>query len=470
MASKQTEKRDISVLTGNAAVRRFLESFFSGRKGYRPHFFREENAFLRHLQSNSPSAVIASDPHLTSVADRLTRFPVLAMISGDIETGIESAITANVKCYLYRPYLHQDLEHKLEAVILEKDQLQRMQNELKELEAVVDLTRIITSTLDPREILYRIVRKIADIMPVTRCSIIKVDWLRRSAFVVASFEDPSIGGLKLSLRKYPEITEALTSKRPVVVHDTSTDPLMKRVLRIISPLGIKSILVIPIFFRDEVIGTLFLRTSRAHHKFGEHEVKLLNAIANASSNALHNAFLFEQVEDEKTRLEKLAITDYLTGTYNVRYFYNRIIEEFSRAQRYDLPVSCLMLDIDHFKKVNDVYGHKTGDEVLREFAQFLKRHTRKSDVLARYGGEEFIMLLPQTAPEGAVAEAERMRKLVKAHCFRSLKGRKGITVSVGVAVYPNRRIATHDDLISAADNALFAAKNGGRDRHSVFGK
>jgi diguanylate cyclase (GGDEF)-like protein len=130
-----------------------------------------------------------------------------------------------------------------------------------------------------------------------------------------------------------------------------------------------------------------------------------------------------------------------------------------------------MLDIDYFKKINDVYGHKTGDLVLKEFAMLLKKHTRKSDVLARYGGEEFIILLPLTALKGAVPEGERLRKLVKDHRFKSLGNKKGITISVGVAVYPEvEKIKTHDDLISTADDALFSAKSRGRNQVAVYGE
>ena len=470
MGTKRVPRKDIAVLGGSGSVRRFLESFFSESRSYRPRYFKEAGTFLKYLHETPPAAVIAAEPLLSAVADKITRYPVAAIITGDIETGIEAAINAHVKCYLYKPYFNLDLEHKLEAIILEKDLIVRMENELRELEEIAELTRFVSATLDPREVLYRIVRKIADIMPVTRCSIIKVDWLNRSAFVVASFEDPRIAGLKLSLKKYPEIMEALTSKKPVVIHDINTDPLMKRVRKIILPLGIRSILVIPIFFRDRVIGTLFLRTSRSQHAFSQNEIRLLNTIAGASANSLHNAFLFEQVEDEKSRLEKLAITDYLTGIYNVRFFYHRIIEEFSRAQRYGLPICCLMVDIDHFKRVNDIYGHRIGDDVLREFALLLKKHTRQSDVLARYGGEEFIILLPQTARDGALAEAERIRKYIKQHRFRSLKNKGGVTVSGGLSVFPNARIKSHDDLISLADKALFTAKNRGRDQVAVFGE
>ena len=307
-------------------------------------------------------------------------------------------------------------------------------------------------------------------MSVTRSSIIRVDWLNKSAFVVASHEDPNIAGLRLNLKKYPEILAALSSKETVLISDISKDPLMKKVRDIIMPLGIKSILVIPIIFHEKVIGTLFLRTSRTSRAFNAAEIQLLDTIAKTSANALYNAFLFEQLEDEKTRLEKLAITDYLTGLYNVRYFYQRIIEEFNRSERYILPVSCLMLDIDHFKKINDLYGHKIGDTVLQEFSRLLKRFSRKSDVLARYGGEEFIILLPQTSMKGAFAEAERMRLSIRNHKFKSLKNKKGITVSIGISCAPHPKIKTHDELISLADDALFEAKKSGRDKVMMYKK
>ena len=343
-----------------------------------------------------------------------------------------------------------------------------MKREIKELSIVADLSQLISSTLDPKEVLYRIVKKIADDMPVSRCSIIRVDWLHKAAFVVASYEDPDIVSIRLDLKKYPEILTAFKTREPVVVTDISSDPLMKNVRELIMSLGIKSILVIPIKVHEKVIGTLFLRTARTERTFTESEVRLLNVIANTSANALYNAILFEQVEDEKSRLEKLAITDYLTGVYNVRYFYHHIIEEFNRAERYVLPISCVMLDIDFFKKVNDEYGHRTGDLVLKEFAGVLKKNSRRCDVLARYGGEEFILLMPQTPLEGALAEAERIRQAVKNHKFRSIKNRKSITVSIGLSYFPHPEVKTHDELITFADNALFEAKNSGRDKVVVY--
>jgi diguanylate cyclase (GGDEF)-like protein len=395
--------------------------------------------------------------------------PVLAMITGSREKGIATSVAHKADAYVHKPFLQADVDFKLQAIIKSQEVVNDLKQEVHSLQTIYELMQLISSTLDPKELLFRIVKKIADIMPVTRCSIIRIDWIKKYAYVVASFEDPNIDMIRLSLKKYPEIVEALLHRKTVIIRDIMKDPLMEPVRKALTPLGIRSILVIPIILDEKVIGTLFLRTSRTRHKFAENEVRLLRAISDASANTLYNAFLFAHMEDEKSRLEKVAVTDYLTGIYNIRYFYHRIIEEFSRSERYNLPIGCLMLDIDFFKKINDSYGHKTGDLVLKEFAQQLRRHTRKSDVLARYGGEEFVIMLPQTPVQGAVAEAERLRNAIKNYKFKSLKNQSGITVSIGVSVYPNARIKTHDDLISAADDALYEAKKSGRDRSVVLG-
>ena len=460
--------KKIAVIARKKIAVDFLGSFFKDKKIYKPSFFQDDGAFLHYLDKNTPAAVIAEDSFLPLIDHKTTRYPIIAIITEKIEKGLDRAITHQVDRYMYAPYFEKDLAYKLERVIIERNECDSLRREIWELGTGAEICQLISKTLDPKELLYKIVKKISDVMPVNRCSIVRVDWLRKSAFVVASHEDAGIADIRLDLRKYPEIMEALSSKDTILITDVSTDPLMKKVREIVLPLGIKSILVIPIIFQEKVIGTLFLRTSRRTRTFKASEIQLLNTIAKASANALYNAFLFEQVEDEKTRLEKLAITDYLTGLFNVRYFYQRIIEEFNRSERYILPISCLMLDIDYFKKINDMHGHKIGDMVLQEFSRLLKKFTRKTDVLSRYGGEEFIMLLPQTTMNGAVAEAERIRTYIKKHRFKSLNNKSGVTVSIGVSYSPHPKVKAHDELISFADDALYEAKKNGRDKVVLY--
>jgi len=461
------KKKGIKVLVyqKGGQERGFLESFFRKRTDYEPEYISSSEELNDALSRSSHDVLILESPDGTDAidGDRID-IPAIALVSEDIPGGLKGVVKYNIDCYLISPFHQEDLEHKLRSAAENKSRFRRLINEKRDLEAIIELTYLISSTLDPREVLYLVVRKLSEIIDVSRCSIISVGYgEKRYATVISSFEDPGISNIRLDLKKYPEIKKALQSKKPLVIKDALNDPIMSSVRKLIKPLGIRSIAVLPIIHRDEVIGTLFLRTSRTHKGFTDREIKLCTAIANVSANALYNAFLFERLENEKSRLEKLAITDYLTGVYNIRYFYNRLEEEFSRAERYNIPISCIMLDIDHFKRINDTYGHRVGDLVLRQFAQLIKKHSRKSDVFARYGGEEFIMLLPQTGIEGAEVEAERLKEFTRIHRFKGIEKEK-ITSSMGIACWPVHNIQTSDDLITFADQAIFRAKKSGRDR------
>lgn len=459
-------ERTILVYEKDRDVVKFLKSFFEERKRYSVHFVKKgKHTLEKEILKKNPAVLIISSPDgLAELQPSEIVCPILAIISKDETKGIHSAIKSDVECYLISPFYKEELDHKLQTLIDKSSLIESLYRDRKDLEALLELANLASSTLNPKEVLYLIVKKISEILKVTRCSMISINAEdERYAQVLSTFEDPAITNIRLDLEKYPEIRNALSSRKPVIIQDAQKDPLMKNVKEIIAPLGIRSILVIPIFFREEIIGTMLLRTSRADHAFTKREIELCIALANASSHALYNAFLFQKLYREKAKLEKLAITDYLTGIYNIRYFYSRLEEEFSRAERYQLPLSCIMLDIDHFKKINDSYGHRIGDFILREFAQIVKRYTRKSDLLARYGGEEFILLLPQTSLKGALIEARRLQKVVREIRFRQLKEGQRITVSFGISCFPDKGIKNPDDLINFADNALYKAKEKGRD-------
>jgi diguanylate cyclase (GGDEF)-like protein len=184
-----------------------------------------------------------------------------------------------------------------------------------------------------------------------------------------------------------------------------------------------------------------------------------------------------EMEAMNRRLEEISVRDALTGLYNRRYFGDRLGHEFERSSRHGRPVALLMFDIDHFKRINDTYGHQTGDDVLRAVAQTLINQTRTIDVICRYGGEEFAALLPETPFDGALLLAERLREHV---ALMELKARAHdhgngpatdrpvrCTISVGLAMLDRETMKTPDSLVAAADEALYVAKNGGRNRVEV---
>jgi diguanylate cyclase (GGDEF)-like protein len=171
-----------------------------------------------------------------------------------------------------------------------------------------------------------------------------------------------------------------------------------------------------------------------------------------------------QLEAMLHRVEALAITDPLTGLFNRRRFSDVLNREFSLSQRYKNPLSCMMIDLDHFKAVNDQYGHDAGDQVLKEVAQVLAGNLREVDVPARHGGEEFAIILPHTDKLCALVVANRLAQIIKGLKFHFGKRTVRLSASFGLADTNDVPPGQADDLLRAADRALLRAKREGRDR------
>jgi diguanylate cyclase (GGDEF)-like protein len=192
---------------------------------------------------------------------------------------------------------------------------------------------------------------------------------------------------------------------------------------------------------------------------------LSNGLIQVGSTLLIFGYCLRYREKQIARqieLEKLSITDQLTQTYNRRYFEQCINGLTAIEKRNPKSLSLIMVDIDHFKRVNDVYGHTTGDIVLQEFAKILKLQIRESDVLARLGGEEFVLVLPETNSEGASILAQRVRKSVEQKIFMIDKSPIGITASIGIAEFQPQHSVK--EFLDRADGALYKAKNTGRNK------
>ncbi|HEX6573351.1 MAG TPA: diguanylate cyclase [Gemmatimonadaceae bacterium] len=174
--------------------------------------------------------------------------------------------------------------------------------------------------------------------------------------------------------------------------------------------------------------------------------------------------LQDELDKTNQRLRYISMTDGLTEVDNRRALEQRLHEMFEHSLRLHEPVACVMCDIDHFKRVNDTYGHAAGDDVLKQFAQILKDEAREIDRVGRYGGEEFLLLLPGTVLDSAVTFAERVRQRVEEHTFSFEGGTLKRTVSLGVAAWPHPRIKGREEMLKAADDALYVAKEMGRNK------
>jgi diguanylate cyclase (GGDEF)-like protein len=215
----------------------------------------------------------------------------------------------------------------------------------------------------------------------------------------------------------------------------------------------RSLMVVPLSTHGTTNGCLIAESVEIN-RFGERDIQMFSAIARSAALALENAALHK-------RTEELTIIDDLTGAFNYRYFAQKLQEEKRRAARYSMPLSLIMVDIDWFKKLNDSYGHETGNFVLRQLSYIIKQCIRDVDIFVRYGGEEFAIILPQTPQNEALIIGERIRFQVEKEIFMTEKGRIKITVSVGLSSFPENG-KSEEELVSIADQALYHAKGEGR--------
>lgn len=211
---------------------------------------------------------------------------------------------------------------------------------------------------------------------------------------------------------------------------------------------------IPLVFHEQVVGIMVCEQLPAS-EFGRAQV-----IAQQVTLQLHRIALYDE-------LERLAVSDGLTGLWVRRYFLERLHEELRRAARHQFAVAVVLADLDHFKTLNDTYGHLVGDEVLKHVAELLKVNVREIDLVGRYGGEEFVVGLAESGREQASLVTERIRQLVADQTVRAYDETVHVTVSMGIALFPLHG-STASELLECADQALYQAKASGRNRIVIY--
>jgi diguanylate cyclase (GGDEF)-like protein len=217
----------------------------------------------------------------------------------------------------------------------------------------------------------------------------------------------------------------------------------------------ESLLVLPLVVREEPIGTLIV-AAKGPSAFGTSARETLQALANQLAVAMANARAVRQ-------LEEMATTDGLTGCLNKRALLDQMEQKLMAAQRFGRKLSLIVTDLDHFKAVNDTYGHAAGDRVLKELGGVLRRVKRETDLVARFGGEEFCVLCEETDARGAQLLAERVREELANTEVATELGPLKVTASLGVATFPDHA-SNAADLFVQSDKALYEAKNRGRNQ------
>lgn len=322
------------------------------------------------------------------------------------------------------------------------------------LETLLELTQLLTDSRPLEESLRAVTDAAIRLVPAHHASIRLLD-ATHTELLSGARSGEGTDARPLTFRRGEGVIGWVIEYREGVrLDDATSDPRFKEMSSTKQGFEIASLIAEPLWSAGHVIGVLSVASPEAE-AFSEDDQLLVRLLANCCAPPI-----------ERARLRRLAMTDDLTLTYNHRYFSPRFNEELERSRRTGQPVSLLIMDLDHFKKVNDAHGHPVGDAVLRTFCDRVRSFVRKLDVFIRRGGEEFLLVMPATSLEQAKATAERIRKKIGENPFDAGTGESvRQTVSLGVATWDGRE--SPEAFEKRADQALYAAKTAGRDRVSV---
>ncbi len=348
-------------------------------------------------------------------------------------------------------------------------QLARARGDAVSNRRLIDILHEVTGEMSASEIYRVLARRVARALEISHCSVVLARPGDTVGVVAAAVEDSSIQNVEIQLDHYPEISTALESSNAVLVEDARIHPLFAGMRAVWAGEGrdveMRSVATVPFTIDRWRAGVLFLRTDRGERSLTSEDVDFADVVIRAAVAAIRRAQALETTRADNRRLEALATTDPLTRVLNRRALLDRLTAEVDRSRRFGSALSLLLLDVDHFKEINDTAGHLAGDSVLRQLGALLEDAVRKVDIVARYGGEEFVAILPETASEGGVIFAERLRERIAEMSFDvGIDHPVHLTVSIGIATFPSPRVASTEDLFARADEALYRAKSGGRNQ------
>jgi two-component system cell cycle response regulator len=410
--------------------------------------------------------------------DRLSRLredvrhrhiPLFVLTSPGFDAARLDAFGLGPSDIVSRPYRVRELLARIKAHLRVGRELNKARAEARSRTELMAILKEVTTSLNTEEIYQILVRRVAAGLRIARCSVVLAGAVDTEGTVVAAFENPTLRDLRVDLNKYPEITKALATNQTVMVTDVDADPLYQDVRATwgseASTQRTRSVIALPFALNGRTAGVFFLRTTADDPPLNRLDLGFAEQVIEAAVTALEKAYDLEQQTDGASQLRELADTDALTGCANRRVLDRRLGEELDRARRYDQVVTVVLLDVDDFKRINDTYGHQAGDRVLKQLATLLRRELRTMDFLARYGGEEFVVILPETGGTGARLFADRILRRVAQHNFADAAEPVWVTVSAGIATFPDDRAADDEALMRLADEHLYKAKRAGRNRY-----
>lgn len=323
-----------------------------------------------------------------------------------------------------------------------------------------DVAKALTSSLNLDSILQTIMDKMAEFFRPDTWSLLMVDEQRDELYFAIAVGDAA-ETLKTVRMRLGEGIAGWVARHgeSLIVPDVYNDPRFSRRVDEMTKLKTRSIICVPLQSKHRVLGVIQLLNC-AMESFGEQEMFFLHALCDYAAIAIDNARAVEKIQE-------LTITDDCTGLYNARHLYKTLESEVYRSARFGYEFSVIFLDLDHFKTVNDTYGHLVGSKLLQEIGFKIKSQLRLIDYAFRYGGDEFVILLPQTDKGAALVVAKRIQDMMRGTVFLAEDGLNlNVRCSMGLATYPEDAKSSHE-IIRQADEMMYVVKNSSRDNIAV---
>ena len=323
----------------------------------------------------------------------------------------------------------------------------------RELATLLETAKALTSTLSLADLLQRILEKVGLLLRSQSWSLQLVD--EETGDLCLEIAVPKERRGRRLARGEGVAGWVAEQGVPLLLRKGDGDPRFAAQLEVGGIGDAAVIACVPVRIRDRMLGVVELVNGGSGEGFDAEDLAILAAVADFVAIAIANARQVEQIS-------RLTIIDDLTGLYNDRHLHALLTYEMERAGRYAAPLSLVFIDLDHFKQVNDTWGHLIGSRILRETGQLIQQVIRRVDFAARYGGDEFVVILPSTSKAGALVLAEKLRQRIGEHPFCGDTGTPvRVTASFGVATFPEDGI-DKQQLINRADLAMYRAKDAGR--------
>jgi diguanylate cyclase (GGDEF)-like protein len=354
------------------------------------------------------------------------------------------------------------------GVAIENSQLyHEVRARAERVEVINEIIRSVNSSLDLSQVLKAVSRGVRKLIDFDRASLAILDDTGKNLQMYALTRTrPAKKAKEIRLPSRTSLGDWTMKHRRAHLFRGIVKKDVFRELKTFFEEGMKSSISVPLLFKGRLVATFNLG-SRIKDAYTDADLDLLEQIGDQIAAAIENAKLFADAKTFNRKLKKLSLTDGLTKLNNYRHFRERLESEFLRSVRYNMPLSCIMVDTDNFKVINDRFGHQQGDAVLRGIAKVLKSSVRKIDFVARYAGDEFAIILPSTKLRDALSVAEKLLDNLTERRLPGYKGDIPVTLSLGVAAIPHPEIKDTTELIKKADRALYKAKREGKNRVGV---